>query len=85
MNLMTEPGETDGYTAADHIVAVRRHVPHVPIHDVLLSTTPVADTLVKYYGAVGAAPVPLDVGASSRARVPPCHTGSPWRWSTSPT
>ena len=61
MNLMTEPGETDGYTAADHIVAIRRHVRHVPIHDVLLSTTPVADTLVKYYGTAGAAPVPLDM------------------------
>jgi len=61
MNLMTEPGETDGYTAADHIVAIRRHVRHVPIHDVLLSTTPVADTLVRYYGTTGAAPVPLDM------------------------
>lgn len=61
MNLMTEPGETDGYTAADHIVAIRRHARHVPIHDVLLSTTPVRDSLVEYYAAAGAAPVPLDV------------------------
>src|SRR6059036_293267 len=61
MNLMTEPGETDGYTAADHILAIRRHVRHVPIHDVLLSTTPVSDTLVEYYAAAGAAPVPLDM------------------------
>src|SRR5207244_1453811 len=45
MNLMTEPGETDAYTAADHIVAIRRHVRHVPIHDVLLSTTPIAADL----------------------------------------
>jgi uncharacterized cofD-like protein len=41
MNLTTEPGETDGYTAADHLVAIRRHAPEVPIHDVLLNATPV--------------------------------------------
>ena len=28
MNLMTEPGETDGYTAADHVRGLLAHVPH---------------------------------------------------------
>ena len=37
MNLTTQPGETDGYTAADHLVAIRRHAPGLPIHDVLLN------------------------------------------------
>jgi uncharacterized cofD-like protein len=61
MNLMTEPGETDGYTAADHIVAIRRHAPQVAIHDVLLNTTPVPATLVEYYAASGAVPVSPDM------------------------
>ena len=26
-NLATQPGETDGYTVADHVAALRRHVP----------------------------------------------------------
>ena len=29
--LMTEPGETDGHTAADHLMAIRRHAPTMPI------------------------------------------------------
>jgi uncharacterized cofD-like protein len=41
MNLTTEPGETDGYTAVDHLLAIRRHAPEVPIHDVLLNATPI--------------------------------------------
>jgi uncharacterized cofD-like protein len=43
MNLTTEPGETDGYTAVDHLLAIRRHAPEVPIHDVLLNATPIPD------------------------------------------
>jgi uncharacterized cofD-like protein len=60
MNLMTQPGETDGYTAADHLVALRRHAPQVPIHDVLLNTVPVPEKAAAYYAAQGARSVPLD-------------------------
>jgi uncharacterized cofD-like protein len=61
MNLTTEPGETDGYTAADHLLAIRRHAPDVPIHDVLLNATPVPDELVQAYSTSSAALVPPDV------------------------
>ena len=61
MNLMTEPGETDGYTAADHIMAIRRHAPHVPVHDVLLNAIPVPEKTIEYYATAGSAPVPLDI------------------------
>jgi uncharacterized cofD-like protein len=61
MNLTTEPGETDGYTAADHLVALRRHAPEVPIHDVLLNATPVLDGRVEAYAASGASQVAPDV------------------------
>jgi uncharacterized cofD-like protein len=60
MNLMSEPGETDGHTGVDHLLAIRRHAPRVPIHDVLLNTTPIPEKLIEYYAAEGARPVPLD-------------------------
>lgn len=61
MNLTTEPGETDGYTAADHLLAIRRHAPDVPIHDVLLNATPIADELVQTYSASHATLVAPDI------------------------
>lgn len=61
MNLTTEPGETDGYTAADHLLAIRRHAPDMPIHDVLLNATPIPDKLVRAYSAARAVPVSPDV------------------------
>jgi 2-phospho-L-lactate transferase/gluconeogenesis factor (CofD/UPF0052 family) len=47
MNLTTEPGETDGYTAVDHLLAIRRHAPDVPIHDVLLNAALVPNELMR--------------------------------------
>jgi len=43
MNLMSEPGETDGYTAADFVRAIADHAPGVAIDDVLLNTAPVPE------------------------------------------
>jgi len=57
-NLMTEPGETDGYTATDHLEAIREHAPQVPIHDVLLNTNTVPRDLANKYAAEGAVPIP---------------------------
>jgi uncharacterized cofD-like protein len=59
MNLTTEPGETDGYTAVDHLLAIRRHAPEIPIHDVLLNTTPIPEALMCRYSS-RAAHVSLD-------------------------
>jgi uncharacterized cofD-like protein len=61
MNLTTEPGETDGFTAADHLLAIRRHAPDVPVHDVLLNATPIPSKLVRAYAASRAVPVSPDV------------------------
>lgn len=61
MNLMTEPGETDGHTAVDHLMAVRRHAPAMPIHDILVNTTPIAPEPLARYGEQGAAPVVADM------------------------
>lgn len=61
LNLMTEPGETDGYTAVDHVLAIRRHAPGIPIHNVLVNATPLPEKLVQHYAAEGATPVPPDL------------------------
>lgn len=63
MNVMTEPGETDGYTAEDHVRALRRHLPHLPIHDVLLNKTAVDPRRRRRYVGEGAAPVLVEVEA----------------------
>ncbi len=56
-NLMTEPGETDGYTAVDHLEAIRRHAPQIRIHDVLVNTDPIPQDLIDLYAREGAATV----------------------------
>src|SRR5882672_8008582 len=61
MNLMTEPGETDGHTGVDHLIAIRRHAPAIAIHDVLVNTAPVDPAQLARYAAQGAVPVPPDV------------------------
>ena len=60
MNLMTEPGETDGHTGVDHLIALRRHAPAIAIHDVLVNTAPIAPEQLARYAAQGAVPVPPD-------------------------
>jgi uncharacterized cofD-like protein len=60
MNLTTEPGETDGYTAADHLLAIRRHAPEMPIHDVVLNATPIPAGQIRAYATSRAVPVAPD-------------------------
>lgn len=61
MNLMTEPGETDGHTGADHVMAIRRHAPTIPIHDVLINRTPLEPAQIARYASLNATPVRADV------------------------
>jgi len=61
MNLMTEPGETDGHTAVDHLMAIRRHAPTMPIHDILVNTTQLAPEQIARYGTQGAVAVATDL------------------------
>jgi uncharacterized cofD-like protein len=57
MNLMTEAGETDDYTAADFLLAIRRHAADLPVHNVLLNTAPLPADMVERYAAEGVGPV----------------------------
>ncbi len=56
-NIMTQPGETDGYCLSDHLRAIRRHVgPDFP-DCVLAHKGPLPDDLVEKYRVGGAVPV----------------------------
>jgi uncharacterized cofD-like protein len=57
MNLMSEPGETDDYTAADFLLAIRRHAPDLPVHHVLLNSAPLPAGVAERYAAEGVGPV----------------------------
>ena len=57
MNLMTQPGETDGYTAEDHLDAIFRHCGR-PIFDyVILNAKEFEDGPLKEYKSKGSMPV----------------------------
>jgi uncharacterized cofD-like protein len=59
-NVMTQPGETDGYTAADHIEAIHRHVKGRLI-DYAVVNTEVPIKLQEKYARQGAHPVTPDL------------------------
>jgi uncharacterized cofD-like protein len=58
-NLMTEPGETDGYTLSDHLDAIRAHAGFDLFDYVLVNRLPVEPSVVSRY-APGAQPVVQD-------------------------
>jgi uncharacterized cofD-like protein len=60
-NVMTQPGETDGYTASDHVRAVEAHVPRPVIDYVMVNTAAPAPELMQKYRQSGAALVEPDV------------------------
>jgi uncharacterized cofD-like protein len=59
-NLMTEPGETDGYTASDHMRAIFDHTEYGFFQYVILNKGKVPDGLQKKYAYDGFYPVRLD-------------------------
>lgn len=59
VNLFTQPGETDGYGAADHVRAVLRHLGDV-VDVALVHRLPVPASAAEAYAARGSAPVAVD-------------------------
>ena len=62
-NVMTQPGETDGYTASRHIKAIIDHVGPGIIDYAVVNTQSVAPALQEHYARQGACPVVADVAA----------------------
>ena len=56
-NLMTEPGETDDYSALDQVLAIERHLGAQLFDCVVYNTTPIPEGLREAYAARGAHPV----------------------------
>ena len=61
-NLMTQPGETTGYGLADHLCAIKKHVPRRVIDCVVANRQAVSREVMRRYRAEGAAPVAVDLG-----------------------
>lgn len=61
VNVMTQPGETDGFTAADHVRAVEEHVGAGLIDRVVVNTGAIEPECLARYRLQGAEPVRADV------------------------
>lgn len=64
-NGMTQPGETDGFTVEDHLVALIDHAPSLRLDRVLVNTLPISEALRRRYLADGAIQVRLGFGDNS--------------------
>ena len=64
-NLMTQRGETPGFTVSEHLRAIEDHVGPV-VTDVLVDTAPLPAPLLRRYGDDGAEPVDVDHEAIAR-------------------
>jgi uncharacterized cofD-like protein len=70
VNLFTQPGETDGYAAADHVRAVQRHLGDV-VDVAVVHRPPVPAAVAAAHAAEGALPVRLDrAGLEATGAVP---------------
>jgi uncharacterized cofD-like protein len=56
-NLMSEPGETDGFSVLDHVLTIERHLEAQVFDYVIYNTAAVPDSLVAPYAAQGAHPL----------------------------
>ncbi|HKC11163.1 MAG TPA: 2-phospho-L-lactate transferase CofD family protein [Vicinamibacteria bacterium] len=57
------PGETDGYSAAGHVLAIRRHLPGSLLHVVPCNVAPLGEGRIRRYSSERAAPVAPDLDA----------------------
>jgi uncharacterized cofD-like protein len=59
-NVMTQPGETDGYTVADHVKALFRHTGSGFVHYVIANQEEAPASLLKKYADSGQLPVEVN-------------------------
>lgn len=59
-NVMTQPGETDGYTVSDHLEAVYQHVGHHLFDYVIVNDGEIPAQIQDFYAEQGAKPVEVD-------------------------
>ena len=59
-NVMTQPGETDGYSVSDHVRAINKHAGAEIIDFVLANDGDIDTAILQKYAALGAQPVRID-------------------------
>ena len=59
-NLMTEPGETDGFSLDDHLRVIREHTGFDLFDYILVNRRPLPDALIEKYASQGSHPVRCD-------------------------
>jgi uncharacterized cofD-like protein len=59
-NLMTEPGETDGFSLDDHLRVIREHTGFDLFDYILVNRRPIPSSLIERYASQGAEPVRCD-------------------------
>ncbi len=68
-NVMTQPGETDGYTASMHVKAILEHAGKGAIDYVLVHSGTISEKMLMDYAAKGSYPVEVDKEALHRLGV----------------
>lgn len=68
-NVMTQPGETDDFTASDHVATVQRLAGTGLIDTVIVNDVPFDEAVIEKYKAVGAEPVQVDTDKLSELGV----------------
>lgn len=69
-NLMTQPGETSHYSAADHLRAVLEHTGGKPLFDyVLINSGSISPAALRRYRASGSQPVSAGPGDTGKAEL----------------
>jgi uncharacterized cofD-like protein len=59
-NVMTQPGETDHYSAGMHVQAIVQHVPDIAFDYIVVNDGPISPEVLQKYAEQGAEPVQLD-------------------------
>ncbi len=68
-NVMTQEGETEGYSAADHIQAIFRHADDKIFDYCLINSRRIPKEICERYAVEGAAPIVCDRGACEKLGV----------------
>src|SRR5699024_2309408 len=59
-NIMTQKGETTGYTAADHVEAIFHHIGDRTLHSIIVHNEPIDQKILDLYAKEAAEPVVND-------------------------
>src|SRR5699024_9856109 len=60
-NLMTQAGETTGFTASDHVKAINRHIGSGVLQSIIVHNEAIKDTFKEKYAEENADPVEYDI------------------------